>query len=191
MSERRMTRGLWLLLVLGCGNNLPPPGTCVVATGGQTVDVALVALPGGPASFDDLRYSPELKRVVAAPHGTGRISLIDPDSLALQNLTAPPGTESADASATTVYAADRANDRIVAIDIASGATVATGRVPGTPDYVRFSPETSEVWVSLPATNRLEILDSGSLAAIGSVTLPAPPEGLTLDGERAYSNATAA
>ena len=129
--------------------------------------------------------------MVAAPHGTGRISLIDPDSLALQNLTAPPGTESADASATTVYAADRANDRIVAIDIASGATVATGRVPGTPDYVRFSPATSEVWVSLPATNRLEILGSGSLAAIGSVTLPAPPEGLTLDGERAYSNATAA
>jgi len=183
-----MTRDLWVLLVLGCGNNLPPPGTCAVATGGQTVEVALVALPGGHASFDDLRYSPELERVVAAPHGTGRISLIDPDSLAVQSLTAPPGVESADASATTVYAADRDNDRIVAIDVASGATVASGRVPGTPDYVRFSPATSEVCVSLPATNRLEILDSRSLAAIGSMTLPAPPEGLTFDGERAYTNA---
>src|SRR5204862_3561366 len=48
--------------------------------------------------------------------------------------------------------------------------------------------TSEVWVSLPGTNRLEILDAASLAAIGSVTLPGPPEGLTFDGERAYTHA---
>jgi hypothetical protein len=185
-------RARWyaLAVVAGCGNSLPPPRTCAVATSGQSPDVMLVALPpgGGPATFDDLRYSPELQKVVAAPHGTGFISLIDPDSLAVQSLAAPLGVESADASVTTVYAADRPNDRIVALDIASGATVATGNVPGYPDYVRFSPATNEVWVSLPATNRLEILDAGSLAAIGSVTLPAPPEGLTFDGERAYVHA---
>jgi DNA-binding beta-propeller fold protein YncE len=181
-------RRLWLLVVAACGNSLPPPGTCDVATNGETVDVTPVALSGGRASYDDLRYSPELRKVVAAPHGTGVISLIDPDSLAVQTLTAPGGVYSADASTTTVYAADRGADRIIAIDVASGAMVATQAMPGTPDYVRFSPMTNEVWVSLPGTNRLEILDAASLAVIGSVTLPGPPEGLTFDGERAYSHA---
>lgn len=185
-----MRRWCWLGLLAGCSNSLLPPGTCDVATNGASVEVQLVTLPGGKASFDDLRYSPELKKVVAAPHGTGTISLIDPDTMAVQSLTAPVGIESADASATTVYAADRANHRIVAIDIATGDTVATGAVPGPPDYVRFSPTTNEVWVSIPATNRLEIYDPASLAAIGSVTLPAPPEGLTFDGGRAYTNADA-
>lgn len=106
----------------------------------------------------------------------------------MQSVTAPLGTESADASSTTVYVADRAKGRVVALDIASDAIVAVRDVPGVPDYVRFSPATSEVWVSIPAANRLEILDAGSLAAIGSVTLPAPPEGLTIEGERAYANA---
>jgi len=181
---------LWLVVVAGCNNSLPPPGTCDVATTGETVDIQLVALPpgGGPAAFDDLRYSPELGKLVAAPPGTGFISLIDPDTLAVQQLAAPPGVESADASATTVYAVDRANSRIVALDVATGATVAIGAVPGTPDYVRYSPTTNEVWVSIPATSRLEIFDAGSLAAIGSVTLAAPPEGLTFDGDRAYTNA---
>ncbi|MGE5184118.1 MAG: YncE family protein [Acidobacteriota bacterium] len=182
----------WLLAIAatGCSNSLPPPGTCDVATAGLVPDVTLVALPpgGGPASYDDLRYSPELHEVVAAPHGTGVISLIDPDSLAVQQVPAPAGVESADANATTVFAADRAGVRIVAIDVASGAMVGTAPMPGNPDYVRFSPTTNEVWVSLPATNRLEILDAASLAAVGSVTLPAPPEGLTFDGGRAYAHA---
>ncbi|HEX6793453.1 MAG TPA: hypothetical protein VF304_06325, partial [Casimicrobiaceae bacterium] len=177
-------------MLAACGNSLPPPGACDVGATPQAVDVQLVALPpgGGPASYDDLRYSPELGKVVAAPHGTGVISLIDPDSMAISQVPAPLGVESADASGSTIYAADRANDRIVAIDIATGAMIATGAVPGTPDYVRFSPTTNEVWVSIPATSRLEIFDAATLATIGSVTLPAPPEGLTFDGARAYSNA---
>ena len=182
-----MVRFLCLAALASCGNTLPSPGMCEVATDGKTVDVTPVAL-GSPASYDDLRYSPELKKVVAAPHGTGQISLVDPDSLAVQTLPAPRGVYSADASATMVYAADRGSDQILAIDIASGMTVAAQGMPGAPDYVRFSPTTNEVWVSLPGTNRLEILDAASLAATGSVTLPGPPEGLTFDGGFAYTNA---
>ncbi len=184
-----MRRAVVLLVAVGCGNSLPPPGTCAVATAGETVTIDLVPLRGGgPASFDDMRYSPELGKVVAAPAATGYISLIDPDTLAVQTLNAPRGVESADASATTVYGADRVGARIVAIDIASGAMVATGAVPGIPDYVRYSPTTNEVWVSVPATSRIEIFDATSLLAIDSVTLPAPPEGLTFDGPRAYTHA---
>jgi DNA-binding beta-propeller fold protein YncE len=180
--------GLLLAVIAACGNHLPPPGMCDVATNGETATVTPVVLGGIRASYDDLRYSPELKKVVAAPTGTGQIYLIDPDSLAVQMVPAPRGVYSADASAATVYAADRGSDQIVAIDIASATTVAAQPMPGTPDYVRFSPMTNEVWVSLPGTNQLEILDATSLAAIGSITVPAPPEGLTLDGQRAYTNA---
>jgi hypothetical protein len=115
------------------------------------------------------------------------VYLIDPDSLAIQMLAVPRGVSSADASATTVFASDRVDDRIVAVDIATGTTT-TGALPGGPDYVRFSPMTNEVWVTLPGSNRIEILDAASLASIGSVTVPAPPEGLTVDGDRAYVNA---
>ena len=186
--SRPVARCLVLAGIAGCGNHLPPPGMCDVPTSGETVTVTPVALGGTPASYDDLRYSPELKKVVAAPSGTGQISLVDPDSLAVQMLPAPRGVYSADASASTVYAADRGSNHILAIDIASATTIAAQAMPGTPDYVRFSPTTSEVWVSLPGTNRLEILDAANLAAIGSVTLPGPPEGLTFDGERAYTHA---
>ena len=182
-----MRPAIWLCLLAACGNDLPPPGSCDIGAASQVPEVRLVALPGSGA-FDDLRYSPELKRVVAAPHGTGFVSLIEPDSLDIASFAVPAGVESADASATTIYVADRPNHRIVALDVTTGDTLATGSVPGTPDYVRFSPATGEVWVSIPATNRIEILDAATLAAIGSVTLPAPPEGLTFDGDRAYSNA---
>lgn len=174
-----------LVVVAGCGNSLAPQGKCDLATIGAP-DVQLVSL-GTPAGFDDMRYSPELGKVVAAPGGTGRVSLIDPDTMAVQALTVPPGVESADASATTVYGADRDGNRIIAVDIASDTIVAKGPVPGLPDYVRFSPATNEVWVTIPATSRIEILDATSLAAIGSVALAAPPEGLTFDGAYAYAN----
>src|SRR5262245_11033350 len=117
-----------LVVVAACGNTLPPPGSCPTQTNGEMVEVATVSLPGGLAAYDDLRYSPELDKVVAAPHGTGKISLIEPESLAVQSVNAPTGVESADASASTVYAADRSNARIVAIDVASGTIVAAQMV---------------------------------------------------------------
>jgi hypothetical protein len=180
-------RAVVSLLAAGCSNSLPPPGHCAVATNGETVAVDLVSLRGA-GSYDDMRYSPELGKVVAPPSGTGVVALIDPDTLAVKYLDVPRGVESADASATTVYGADRASNRIVAIDISSNSMVAAGAVPGPPDYVRFSPMTNEVWVSIPATSRLEILDATTLLAIDSVTLAAPPEGLTFDGSLAYTNA---
>jgi len=186
--NRTLARGLLLAVAAACGNNLPPPGTCDVATNGETVTVMSVAL-GRPGEYDDLRYSPELKKLVAAPTGTAQVFLVDPESLAVQMVPVPGGVYSADASASTVYAADRGGNAIHAIDIATTMTLAVQPMPGSPDYVRFSPTTKEVWVSLPGTNRLEILDAASLAPIGSMTLPGPPEGLTFDGDRAYTHAS--
>src|SRR5262245_17504429 len=182
-----MQRLLATIVIAGCGNNLPPPGSCDVPTNGRTVDVTAVAL-GSPSEFDGMRYSPELRKVVAAPIGTGHVFLIDPDSLAVDMVSVPLSVSSADASATTVYAKDSGS--IVAVDIATGATRSQG-VPGSPDYVRYSPTTNEVWVTIPGRSRIEILDAASLAAIGSVILPCPAEGLTILDDRAYVNANGA
>lgn len=182
-----MRRVAVAMCIVGCGNDLPPPGSCDLATAGGQPAIELVELPGGPSPFDDLRYSPQLMRVVAAPPGTGVISLIDPDTLAIDNLDVPRGVESADASATTVFAVDRENEQLLAIELATGET-ATASIPGPPDYVRFVPVSNQLWVSIPATNRIEIYDATSLIAIGSVTLAGPPEGLTIVGQFAYANA---
>src|SRR5262249_27835978 len=179
-----MVRLLAVIVIAGCGNNLPRPGSCDVPTNGKTVEVTPVAL-GSQSDFDDMRYSPELRKVVAAPIGTGHVFLIDPDSLAVDMVSVPLSVSSADASATTVYAKDSGS--IVAVDIGTGATRSQG-MPGSPDYVRFSPRSNEVWVTIPGGSRIEILDAASLAAIGSVILPFPPEGLTIVGDRAYVNA---
>jgi len=174
-----MRRWIPVLALAACGNNLPGPGTCEAPPGSgapELVDVPLI----GRGGYDDLRFSPQLGKVIAAPEGTGQLFLVDPETLENQPLQVPVGVASADASATTVYAADRGNDRIVAIDVATGQQVASGGTDGNPDYVRFSPAAPEVWVTLPGRNQLEVLDATSLQVIDRVDVPVAPEGLTFD-----------
>jgi len=174
----------------GCGNSLPPAGSCDVAASGDTPTVDSVALPNASSAFyDDLSFAPLLGKIVAAPEGAGRAYLVDPATMAAVAIDVSRGVGSADASATTIYAADRGADSILGYEIASGAMVAMHALSGSPDYVRVAPTTGEVWVTIPGRNRLEILDGATLQAAGSVTLPAPPEGLTFDDAgRAYANA---
>jgi hypothetical protein len=178
-----------MLAIAGCGNSFPSAGSCdVPLSGNETVEIVSVALADAPAYYDDLRYSPQRGSLVAAPEGTGRVFLVDPETLAVTRADVPVGVSSADASATHVFVADRDASQILALDGASLTIVAAGDVPGTPDYVRVAPPTGELWVTIPARNRLEILDPDSLAAIGSVIVPGPPEGLTFDAVgRAYVN----
>jgi len=160
---------------------------CEVATAGLTPSVDLVSLGGG-GYYDDLAYSRALGKVVAAPEGTGRVSLVDPDSMVVTSIAVPAGTGSADASATTLYVVDRSGSRVVGFDIATGAMTASHALSSEPDYLRVAPTTGEVWVTLPGRNRIEILEPMALAAVGSVTTPAPPEGISMDGAgRAYIN----
>jgi DNA-binding beta-propeller fold protein YncE len=181
-----MLRFAALAAAAACGNSLPPPGTCDLATSGEPT-VESVAL-GGPAGYDDLAFSHALGKVVAAPEGTGRVYLVDPDSLAITPIGVPAGTASADASATTVFVADRGAGRIVGFDIASAAMTASHSIAGEPDYVRVAPTTGEVWLTVPGRNRIDILEPAGLAAVGSITTAGPPEGLTFDASgRAYVN----
>jgi hypothetical protein len=169
-----------LLGVAACSNDLPPPGMCEVATNGEMPTVDHVALAGRAAGYDDLRYSPQLGKVLAVPGGTARLYMIDPDSMAVMMTGVPAGAESVDASATTIYVLDRSGDEILAIDVATMATTHTQGTTGNPDYVRFSPTSSEVWVTLPGRDSIQVLDATTLAPIDTIDLPGSPEGLTFD-----------
>ncbi|HEY5951384.1 MAG TPA: hypothetical protein VIV40_38085 [Kofleriaceae bacterium] len=180
-------RVLALLLFIGCSNSLPPPGMCEVATGSDSATVEPVTLGGG-GSYDDLTYSHALGKVVAAPQGTGRVFVVDPASMNVTSIGVPGGVGSADASATRLFVADRGGARIVAFDLATTMMVASHPLTSEPDYLRVSPTTGEVWVTVPGRNRIEILEPTGLAAIASVTTPSPPEGITFDLQgRAYVN----
>lgn len=176
-----------LLFAAGCSNSLPPPGMCDVTTGGEPLAAEPLALGAGGV-YDDLAFSPLRHQIVAAPEGAGRVSLVDVYSQQITAIAVPPGVGSADASATKLFAADRSATRILAFDIAAATMTASHTLTSEPDYLRVSPTTGEVWVTLPGKNRIDILEPDGLAVVGSVTTPAPPEGLTFDTEgRAYTN----
>ena len=173
-------RFLCFLAVAACGNSLAPPGKCEVATNGAVPEVTPVALAGHPTGFDDLRFSPQLGKVLALPEASGRLFVIDPDSLDVAQIGVPGGSESADASATTLYVLDRTGSQIIAFDAATSMRKTARTTTGSPDYVRFAPTANEVWVTIPSRNRIEILDGETLSPVGNVELPGAPEGLTFD-----------
>src|SRR4051812_39719316 len=108
-----------VLALAACGNDLPPPGMCEVATDGEMPVVDHVPLAGHATGYDDLRYSPQLGKVLAVPSGVARLYLVNPDTLEVQMTAVPGGSESVDASATAIYVLDRSGDRIVALDAAT------------------------------------------------------------------------
>ena len=169
-----------LLGLAACGNDLPPPGTCEVATNGKVPEVVSVPLAGRVTGYDDLRYSPELGKVLAVPEGDGLLYLIDPDTLAVTTIAIPRTSESADATATSIYVLDRSADQILAFDATSLARTASQVTTGNPDYVRAAPTAPEVWITIPSRNRIEILDARTLAPLDNVEVPGAPEGLTFD-----------
>jgi hypothetical protein len=182
-------------IFLGCvactGNNLPGPGNCMAPSTTVQPTIDSIRLASGVLSFDDLRYAPDLGKVVAVPEGSGTLYLIDPDTGAFTTIAVPAGTASADGKGSTVYGADRANRQIVIVDTVAGQVSGKAALDAYPDYVRASPTTDEVWVSLPGAGRIDTFAiSGSpitLSPAGSVSI-GDPEGLFFDGAgHAYTN----
>jgi DNA-binding beta-propeller fold protein YncE len=149
----------------------------------------MVQLVGASVGFDDLAYAADLGRVVAAPESTGKLFLIDPDSLAITTVDVPRGVASADARGGFAFGADRLNQQIVVVDLAANQIASMAALGAGPDYVRASPTTDEVWVTLPGDGRIDIYarTGAQLAKAGSVAI-GDPEGLSFDGRgKAYTN----
>lgn len=170
------------------------------------VDVA-VQLPGGEPGIglDDLRFSTTLGKLVVAAGRTGRVDLIDPETLDITSVDGfsafssfdgsdQQGVESADEGNGLVYAVDRARFTLNVVDPAIGAIVASTDLEHTePDYVRFSSARSEVWISNVNRGRVDVLTAAGAAPpvhAAFIATSGGPEGIALDDPhaRAYVRA---
>jgi len=177
----------------------------VLFAAGGTVDP--LALPGteGSIGFDDLRYSPELHKLLVPGGRSGRLYLVDRDSRAVETVAGfsasaegarghSEGTTSAESGEGLVFASDRSQRALVVVDPASRRIVARVKLGGVPDYVRWVAPSSEVWVTEPGAKRIETyrLDGKAppkLVHAGNIEVADGPESLEIDAtrRRAYAN----
>ena len=159
--------------------------------------VALV-LPDGKdgIGFDDLGYSPELRRVLVPAGGTGKLDLIDPQTRAVESIGGfsggvrfsgghGAGTTSVDGGAGLLFATDRGRAEIAVVDPKARKITGRAKLRGGPDYVRWVGPRNEVWVTEPSRKQIEYfaLDHGALVVRGSIDVPGGPESLVIDAAR--------
>ncbi len=157
-----------------------------------------LALPGGDAGigFDDLRFSPELHRVLAPAGRTGKLDLIDPKTQAITSIGGfssdakfggghGEGTTSVDGGGGLLFATDRGRTEVAVIDPKANKVTSTTKLGGNPDYVRWVEPTKEVWVTEPGKKQIELfgLDRSKLARKGVIDVPGGPESLVIDATR--------
>lgn len=160
-----------------------------------------IALPEGPPGigFDDLRFSPELGRVLVPAARSGRVDLVAPGSNAVTAIggfsTAPAfagghdfGVTSADFGADVVFATDRTTGLLAVIDPALQKIVGSVKLGASPDYVRWVAPTREVWVSQPDSDQIEVftVPSGPNPIpfhAAKIAVPGGPESLVIDVTR--------
>lgn len=157
-----------------------------------------LALPGGDGGigFDDLRFSPELHRVLAPAGRTGKLDLIDPKTQAIESIGGfssdkkfggghGEGTTSVDAGSGVLFATDRGRTQVAVIDPKTKKITSSTKLAGGPDYVRWVPSAKEVWVTEPGKKQIEYfeLKKGKLVRKGAMSVPGGPESLVLDATR--------
>jgi DNA-binding beta-propeller fold protein YncE len=178
-------------LALGACRVSPPPGSTVVP------------LPDGRPGigFDDLRFSSTYG--VLAPGGrSGNLDLVDPQTrkvTAIGGFSMEPlhfgghdqGATSADEGGGLIFVTDRTTQTLAVVDPATRQIVATTPVATMPDYVRYVPQTNEVWVTEPDASLLEVfsLSGRQPAQAAVIATPGGPESLVIDRtrDRAYTH----
>ncbi|HWA75370.1 MAG TPA: hypothetical protein VG937_23695 [Polyangiaceae bacterium] len=162
-------------------------------------DAATVSLPDTPPGigFDDLRYSPGLHRVLAPSGRSGRINLIDPVNLQIQSISGfsataeytgghDDGPTSVEEALGKLYATDRTTRTLVAMDPKTGHLGLRVKLAAEPDYVRFVPDTRELWVTEPSADQIEIFalsPEGDPSAVATIPVENGPESLVVDSVR--------
>ncbi len=165
-----------------------------------------VEIPGGSAGigFDDMRFAPSLGRILAPAGRAGVLALVDPASRSVTTVpgfSALPtfggghdeGVTSADEAGGRIIATDRTAVRLDVVDPRSLKIVASAKLGGPPDYVRYVETTGEIWVTQPGRERIEIfkMPAGNAAPTHEAFLSVPggPESLVVDAKkgRAYTH----
>lgn len=159
---------------------------------------------GSPGiGFDDLRYSVALHRVLVPAGRTGRLNLVDPDTLAVSSIDGfsakaeysgdhDDGPTSVEEALGRLYVTDRTSQTLVAVDPASGAIASRVGLSAEPDYVRFVAAENELWVTEPSADQIEIfaLDSAGVPSPeATIAVDNGPESLVIDAlrGRAYTH----
>jgi DNA-binding beta-propeller fold protein YncE len=170
----------------------------IAAAAASTIQVPIPGGQGG-IGFDDLTWSPKLHRLIVPSGRTGNLDLIDPSTRAVTAIAGfsqqstffgghGKGTTSADEGRGLLFASDRSKGLLVVVDPAKRAIVASARLAGGPDYVRFVVPTGEVWVTEPGAEQIEFF------SIPKTGIPTPvrqgvihvangPESLVVDAQR--------
>jgi len=197
-----------------------------VITGGRTIvdagrlaplALALAACSGAPSAtkvalpigtpgigFDDLRYSANLHRLLVPAGRSGRLDLVNPDSLEVTSISGfasnpkysgghDDGPTSVDEASGILYVTDRTSGKLSAVDPAKATILGEVSLASGPDYVRFVAATHELWVTEPGADQIEIFtlnDAGTPAASGAIIhVTNGPESLVIDERhgRAYTH----
>lgn len=183
-----------LVPAISCGLSVFAVVACTA-----TPDGAPVELPDGSPGigFDDLRYSASLHRVLVPSGRSGRLNLVDPDTLEVQSITGfsvigdysgghDDGATSVDEALGRLYVTDRTRQSLALVDLASNSIATEVPLGAGPDYVRFVPAMNELWVTEPGAERIEIfaLDAdGTPRPDATIDVPNGPESLVIDGAR--------
>ncbi len=194
MSITRRNVSRWLFVTV----SLIASVACGQPFSGETIDIAKDKKGIG---FDDLRYSPSLRRVLVPAGRTGTIVLIDPANHNTSSIAGVSteesyggghgeGTTSVDEGEGTLYATDRTSKEVVIIDPGARRVTSRAALGGSPDYVRYVRPTHELWLTQPDSEQIEIFSiSPRLAHVAFISVPGGPESLVIDGPggRAYTH----
>jgi hypothetical protein len=186
---------LCVLLALGGCAHASPPGDQVRLPDGS---------PG--IGFDDLRYSPTLHRVLVPAGRTGRLDLIDPDTLAVTSIAGfsrsaayggghDDGPTSVDERQGLLFVTDRTSQELRIVDPVAKAILTSMPLMGHPDYVRYASGTDQFWITEPGNEQIEILAIDKrqsrleLNHAGTIHVGNGPESLVIDEvrHRAYTH----
>jgi hypothetical protein len=186
----------------------------VGGAGGTPVNTAPdgpVALPDGSPgiAFDDIKWGPNLRRVIVPAGRSGNVDLIDPDTnavTALSGLSATAtysasafGTKYGSTSATEVgnyiAAVDQTTAKLHILDPKTKTSVKSlTLVDGAPDYIFYVEPTRELYLTQPgpgiAVYSLSTEDPPTPTKVTNIAVTGGPESLAVDAKRnrAYTNA---
>lgn len=166
-----------------------------------------IELPNGSPGigFDDLRFSARLHRVLVPGGRSGNLALIDPSSHAITTIGGFSTTTSFDSSGhdfgitsvddlgSLLAVTDRTSGRISLVDVDRAAVSADAVLGSSPDYVRWVAATSELWVTEPGREAIEVfsvtLAPPAVQSSGQIAVPGGPESLVVDQTqgRAYTH----
>lgn len=194
----------WAVAICGAVGLLAGPSATSAVPGEPT---RIIAIPGGEhgIGFDDMDYVAQLHRIVVPAGQTGAIALIDPQRVALQLIpgVATPrtavrghgeGTTSAAYARGFLFASDRDTHQVVIVDLRKRFVLGRVALSAGPDYLRYDPVTSELWVTEPHAQQIEIFSvrfapGPTLHRVATIPTPGGPESLVIDARRglAYVN----